>query len=253
MYAADAVEEKLQPHHVGPTRLAAQRERGDALGIDLRHHVQDVAPGLRRLDTNLVQHLLVVVEDDRLYRLGGHRVDLAVDGGGAERRGEQPALHVGVLVEPAGEVVDLAGLHVAPQSTAAPTPDDRRGLSGADRGLDFRLVRVVGELGVGDLALAARRVVRLDRALTNALLRLCGQEPVGRGARSAARAGGASAATGGARLARRGTAACRDTGQDRHAESGQTEEVAAGHTIRFHPDLRPRASRACRGRWVMGR
>ena len=45
---------------------------------------------------------------------------------------------------------------VALQPAAAPAPDDRRGLAGADRGLDLRLVGVVLELGVGDLALATR-------------------------------------------------------------------------------------------------
>ena len=47
--AADAVEEELQPHHVGPARLAAEGERRDALGVELRHQVHDVAPRLRGL------------------------------------------------------------------------------------------------------------------------------------------------------------------------------------------------------------
>src|SRR5262249_42312542 len=112
--------------------------------------------------------------------------DLVVDRGGAERGREELVLHVGVLGEPAGEVHDLVGLHVAAQTAAAPAPDDRRCLAGADRGLDLRLVGVVLELGVGDLAGLADLVERLDRILADGLLRRSAQEPVGRGALAAA-------------------------------------------------------------------
>ena len=57
--AADAVEQELQPHHVGPARLAAERERRDALGVELRHQVHDVAPRLRRLGADLVEDRLL--------------------------------------------------------------------------------------------------------------------------------------------------------------------------------------------------
>ena len=62
------------------------------------------------LHADLVEDLLVVVEDDRLHGLGRHRVDLAVDRRGAESGREQPVLDRRVLVEPRGEVLDLAGL-----------------------------------------------------------------------------------------------------------------------------------------------
>ncbi len=205
-------------------------------------------PGLRRLDADLVEHLLVVVQDDRLHRFGRHRVDLAVDRGGAERRREQLVLDVGVRGEPAGEVVDLVGLHVAAQPAAAPAPDDGRCLAGADRRFDLGLVRVVLELGIGDLAGLAGLVERFDRVLPDRLLGRSGQEPVGRTALAAATpAGGAGSGVAGgpsrAGLARPGTAACRSPGQDRHAERSQAEEVTARHSMRFHADLRTRASR----------
>src|SRR5205823_6367683 len=165
--------------------------------------------------------------DDRLDLLCRHRIDLAVDRGRTERGREEAGLDRGVLREPRGEVFDLAGLDVALEPAAAPAPDDRRTLPGADRRLDLRLVRVVLELGERDLRVGVGLVEALDRVLADALLRLAGQEPVRRrtgtgAAASAARAGGAAGGQ----------------GRPRGGTHGQVEEVPPGYRSAFHADLR---------------
>ena len=49
--------QELQPHHVGPARLATEGERRDALRVELRHQVHDVAPRLRGLGADLLEDL----------------------------------------------------------------------------------------------------------------------------------------------------------------------------------------------------
>src|SRR5205814_7933731 len=145
----------------------------------------DVGPRLRRRHPGLVEGGLVVEQHDRLYLLGRHRVDLAAHRRRAEGGREQAVLDRGVLPEPRGEVLDLVRLDVALEPAAAPAPDDRRSLPGADGGLDLRLVRVVLELRVRDLRVGVRLVEPLDRVLPDALLRRAGEEPVGGGAGAA--------------------------------------------------------------------
>ncbi len=233
--ATDAVVEELQPHHVGPARLPAEGERCDALRVELRHQVLDVAPGLRRLGADLVEDRPVVVQDDGGHRLDRHRVDLVLHRGRAEGRGEDLVLELGVLGEEGREVLDLAGVDVALQTTAAPAPDERRTLAGADRRLDLLLVGVVLERRVLDLPVGVGVVEALDLVLADALLRLPGQEPVGGAATTTAVAPVAAsrAGAGGGR-----TAAGGETGRGGAAGGDQAEEVPAGRRSRCHGHLR---------------
>ncbi len=92
-----------------------------------------------------------------------------------------------VSLDPARQVVDLAGVGVGLQDPAAPAEDQRRRLPGADGGADLRLVRVVLEVGDLDGALA-QLVERIDRGLADGLARLPGQAPHRGGAATTATA-----------------------------------------------------------------
>ena len=81
--------------------------------------------------------------------------------------GEALVLQVRVLLEPAGQVDHLVGIDVALQATAAPAPDHRRALAGADRGLHLLLVGVVGEERDVDLGLRVGLVEARDRVLAD--------------------------------------------------------------------------------------
>ena len=228
---SDAVEKELEPHHVGPPRLAAEGDGGDAGVVELRHQAHDVAPGLGRLGADLVEDLLVPVEHDGLDRLGRHGVDLAVDRRGPERGREQPVLDRGVLAEPRGEVLDLAGLDVAAQTAAAPAPDDRGRLAGPDGRLDLRLVGVVLEGRRLDLGLGVGLVEPVNGSLADLLAGRAGEEPVGGRA-----GGGAAAASAAAFVAGAGAAAAGEC-QPGGAACGQAKEVPPRQGPWVHGDL----------------
>jgi hypothetical protein len=224
--------------------LPAEGDGRDAGVVELRHQAHDVAPGLGRLDTHLVEDLLVVEEHDGLDRLGRHRVDLAVDRRGPEGRGEQAVLDRAVLGEPRGEVLDLIGLDVAAQAAAAPAPDDGGRLAGADGRLDLRLVGVVLEGRRLDLGLGVRLVEPVDGTLADLLTGRAGEEPVGgaAAASTAATAAAGVAGTGGAAAGER---------QAGGGARGQAEEVAPRHRPGVHGDLPVSRAAASRGQWVV--
>src|SRR5207344_1173517 len=108
-----------------------------ALFVEDVDEVHDVIPGGWGLGARLVEQGLVVVHDDRLGVLDGNRKDLAVDGRGLPHRLYVLILELGILAEPAREVLDLGGVRVRLEDAAAPAEDDRRCLSGSYRGTDL--------------------------------------------------------------------------------------------------------------------
>ena len=208
--------------------------------VELRDQRHDVVPRGGGLRADLLEDGLVVVEHDGLHRLARHRVDLAVDGGRAEGGREELVLDVGVLVEPRGEVLDLAGVDVGLEPATAPAPDDRGGLAGADGRLDLRLVGVVLERRLGDLGARVGGVEAVDGTLADALTGLAGEVPVG-----GAGACRACAARGGA--AARSGAAARGEGTGQRDAHGEPEEGTTRGGSGIHVDLH-----MCRGRGTAG-
>jgi hypothetical protein len=107
--------------------------------LGLRDDVQELRPGLRRGQAQLVEHVRAVPDHRGLHR-DRHGVLLAVELAGLERRlGD--ALGLGAQLTQVG---DLAGVDVGLELAAAPRVEDVRAVGGPEGHLQLGLVLVVG-------------------------------------------------------------------------------------------------------------